>query len=824
MKNHNMLERFAMLACACLFSLPLAATEWTVDGTTIKKDGWVLNFSYANTERTEITVTGIGTGNVTPENGVLDLTGGVNDGSSIVGIGDGAFTYQHGVKEVVLPSGLRRIGDQAFSVCYDLQKVEPFLPDSLEYVGWSAFNSCQKLAGELVFHPSENFAWGAFNDGGSYAFELTAITSATLGENVTKIPMKTFNSCSAMATVVLSAKSEAIGDFAFGSCTALQTVYFPGVLPKSWHENAFCYVPQDQVKIYASKLQNELRNLAGTPPYEALTDQDMLRDGYASATEGEKPVCVVVLGYQRYFLHAWDSPLDSEAQSGTITVRSEPAGLGTATAGNGAYDGYARHVGVPAGTTFKVGRYAVKDGFAYRATGFVVEYQNPDTGDWLPFGENSGVGTECEWHYETQVDKDVRLTWRFDVAGCGVLLGGGADLVTIATGSEAFYEADGISYYAFGTQLTLTAAATDDLDVPFSGWSGDSDAKTSAIVVSVPDKDMADKPLMLVPLYGWRYDSGNNILTNSTTGASFRTAVKDSTRRELALTGKATSGLTGCHDYSLPIQDGDKNPWRITHYGERVFQLDMTVKQIVFSADAIEIGDFFCSDAAALERVVMDCPNLAAIGSYAFYGCASLTTVTPFLPSALKSIGVQAFFCSRKLTGDLVIHAAKEPFSWTGVGSGAQAFQETGIGSVDLGPGVTDLPYMAFNTCESMTNVVLRATDVSLNQYAFAYLSSLSNFYVSGRLTWQGNSFEATRNKRFFVPKGEAGNWWTEFLTAERMTPWAEVPDQSLYTSRYADGQTPIGLTTAAANLGGEQWICRWRVPGTNRGFKLIVR
>ena len=71
-------------------------------------------------------------------------------GSGLTNIGQRTFCACSGLKTVVLPEKLERIGMAAFADCSEMTSMTPFLPATLRHVGWAAFRVCGKLRGDLV--------------------------------------------------------------------------------------------------------------------------------------------------------------------------------------------------------------------------------------------------------------------------------------------------------------------------------------------------------------------------------------------------------------------------------------------------------------------------------------------------------------------------------------------------------------------------------------------------------------------------------------------------------------------------------------------------
>ena len=115
-------------------------------------------------------------------------------------IGAGAFSALSGLEEVVLPSSLQTIGQDAFSGCEELKSIT--IPDGVTEIGKCAFGFCPNLE------------------------------QVNLGKGLTKLGAETFYGCSALKEVVLPDSLKTIGMSAFYQCTSLKTVTFGKGLEK----------------------------------------------------------------------------------------------------------------------------------------------------------------------------------------------------------------------------------------------------------------------------------------------------------------------------------------------------------------------------------------------------------------------------------------------------------------------------------------------------------------------------------------------------------------------------------------------------------------
>ena len=203
--------------------------------------------------------------------------------SSVEKITDWAFAYS-GVTEIDL-SGIREMGEYAFSNCYDLSSVT--LPAGMKTIAGGAFDNCVSLRSCSLPAGLEEIQYGAFDgtglrsivlpegllkiDGSAFmgaplshiefpstlksigegAFSGTFLRELSLPDSVEKIgdgafeachclqrinhlpadlktiPSSCFSICDALVSVSLPAGIETIGDYAFSYCRSLSDISFP---------------------------------------------------------------------------------------------------------------------------------------------------------------------------------------------------------------------------------------------------------------------------------------------------------------------------------------------------------------------------------------------------------------------------------------------------------------------------------------------------------------------------------------------------------------------------------------------------------------------
>ncbi len=171
---------------------------------------------------------------------------------------DGTMTAYYGyatylrIPEIIGGISVKAIGDSVFRNDYYLAVLE--LPEGLESIGVSAFESCETL--QYVSFPSTltTIADRAFANGysgktlelsgiqtiGANAFESARIdTAVTLPEGLVSIGDSAFSGCISIPEFYLPSTLESIGNGAFSKNWALTYIYFDGETLPQLGENVF---------------------------------------------------------------------------------------------------------------------------------------------------------------------------------------------------------------------------------------------------------------------------------------------------------------------------------------------------------------------------------------------------------------------------------------------------------------------------------------------------------------------------------------------------------------------------------------------------------
>lgn len=149
-------------------------------------------------------------------------------GEGIRAIDNYCFSYQHQLKEVVLPTTLNQIGEGAFSGCQKLETI--VFPEGLKQIGSYAFSGAEALTDISLPKGIKSINASAFRYSGltslripkdirvgDYAFaNCKSLKSAVYrAEN---IPYGLFSGCEALTELKLRTKAAVVGERAFEGC------------------------------------------------------------------------------------------------------------------------------------------------------------------------------------------------------------------------------------------------------------------------------------------------------------------------------------------------------------------------------------------------------------------------------------------------------------------------------------------------------------------------------------------------------------------------------------------------------------------------------
>ena len=137
---------------------------------------------------------------------------------NIANINERAFYGCSSLTSVTIGNGVTSIGEWAFAYCISLTSVT--IPNSVTSIGESAFYGCSSLTSVTIPNSVTSIGSSAFSG-------CTGLTSVTIGNSVTSIGSSAFSGCSGLTSVTIGNSVTSIGYEAFEGCNGLTSVTIP---------------------------------------------------------------------------------------------------------------------------------------------------------------------------------------------------------------------------------------------------------------------------------------------------------------------------------------------------------------------------------------------------------------------------------------------------------------------------------------------------------------------------------------------------------------------------------------------------------------------
>lgn len=141
---------------------------------------------------------------------------------SVTEIGSGVFSSCAGLEKAVIGTGLARLGHRMFERCGNLSRVA--IPDEVAEIGDWTFYGCTSLSRVAIPDGVTAIGHRAF-------FECTGLATVRIPDRVTEIGDYAFGGCAGLTGATVGAGVERIGEGAFADCPALTNLVFMGNAP-----------------------------------------------------------------------------------------------------------------------------------------------------------------------------------------------------------------------------------------------------------------------------------------------------------------------------------------------------------------------------------------------------------------------------------------------------------------------------------------------------------------------------------------------------------------------------------------------------------------
>ena len=349
------------------------------------------------------------------------------------------------------------------------------------------------------------------------------------------------------------------------------------------------------------------------------------------------------------------------------------------------------------------------------------------------------------------------LTWPdgFRAAISGIETGGGGSANPTATAKAVnFRDYDGTVLYSYtvdeAAALTELPPLPEHSGLSCQGWNWSlDDIKAMGRAVEVGAMYITDdgKTRIYIHLEDGRtspmlgccpngtvtVDWGDGTEPDTLTGTS-TTTVKWTPTHEYGAAGDYVIKLSVVGSVGLAGYDSSDAYSYLLRYSisgdsrNQVYQ--SAIQKVEIGGGVTSIGSYAFNGCYSLSSIVI--PNsVTSIGISAFNGCYSLPSIT--IPDSVTSIGISAFNSCYSLS------AISIPDSVTSIGSYAFNYCYS-LSAITIPGGVTSIGDSTFNSCRSLSSITIPDSVTSIGSKAFNSCYSLSSITMPDSVTSIGNN------------------------------------------------------------------------------------
>ena len=622
-------------------------------------------------------------------------------------INDRAFSGCTGLTSVTIPAGVKRIGEFAFKGCTGLTSV--VIPENITEINGEVFSGCTGLTSVTIPAGVKEIAQAAFRD-------CTSLTSVTIPEGVKEINWSAFSGCTNLTSVVIPKSVLRIKMDAFAGCTALREVTFLGT-PAELHKQAFS---GENMAFYTPAMS--MAQLPSTEYKQAAARGFALR--YAAGTELPEAYRADCLKYIRgqkkklYPMALQFPPLlhvmlgEKMAPKGDLPdLIDQAASLNKPEVTAMLLDYQDRQL--KPGEREQMEAEKMQREMDFMLTGALTaaeakkswRYEKDEKGNLTILGYK---GKETEVEVPTAIGKDpVTAIGDYAFSPNGKPL------------SEAQREArrnirsirvpEGVE--TIGESAFEDCAGLEQVELPASVREIGGSSYLPDGYKPKPEK--TDDPFRGCPALTTVLVAEDNRWYFVEGGLLFRKSE----------TGQKMLGYVGDTEGICTVPEGTKT---IPDY---FFQKRGSLTAVSLPEGVDEIGNFAFRDCTGLISVTIP-EGVSKIGRNAFSGCTSLTSV--ILPTSVTAIDEYAFFGCTSLTGMTIPEGVSK--------IGRKAFSGcTSLANVMLPTSVTAIDEETFSSCTSLTSVTIPVGVQEIGKSAFWCCTNLASVTIPESVTEIGD-------------------------------------------------------------------------------------
>ena len=196
------------------------------------------------------------------------------------------------------------------------------------------------------------------------------------------------------------------------------------------------------------------------------------------------------------------------------------------------------------------------------------------------------------------------------------------------------------------------------------------------------------------------------------------------------------------------------------------------LSDLIYTTTDVKVTITDCKTAASGELVIPDTIEgkpVTSIGGAAFWGCASLTSIT--IPDSVTSIGGAAFSYSKSLTNITISDSVNT--------IGERAFSDCrSLTSITIPDSVTSIGRKAFSYCTNLTSITIPDSVTSIGGAAFWGCASLTSITIPDSVTsiGSGNFYGCTSLTSITIPNSVTSIEFNAFLRCTNLTS-ITIPD-----------------------------------------------